>query len=399
MVTDCRGVLRSNIDDPKWRQSRRLLHAAIKVFGPGLSRIEHYAQQMSDEFVQTFKASNGKSVDPLETIRNATCGMISLLTFGQKLDKKSEVFQAIKTLTDNVNESFHVGKDGMQLDLWPWLRFFGNNSFRVLKTAANCMDNIWGWYNKEVVPVEDQEMDEALGKPFMKAIRDYNRSCPPEKQLSDADMRANAAQVLFAGVLTTSTSFYNQMLTLMHHPEVKDKMVKEIEDVIGNRSVSINDKPKLPYVTAVINEGMRCVPGGLFVIPHTAVCDSDVLGVKIYKGSPITINMHSLFYDPETYPEPEKFKPERFLDENGQLLPADHPVMRRFTPFGVGPRVCAGQLFAQYRLFLWTVTMYQRFDIVPDPAHPLPSFKVDELAFHGLTATPLPYRARFIAKD
>ena len=398
LITNNTGIMRYCVTDYRWRQSRKLLHSSIKVFGPGLSRIEHYAQLMSEEFIASFKAPEGQAIDPCEIIRDATTGMLILLVFGQKLDKKSEAFQAVKVMLDNVNSSFHVANDGLILDTWPCLRFFGNHTYKLLKEADTCINNYWRWYHKEVVPVEDIEKDDNMGKSYMKAFRDYNQTCPPDQRFPESELRANSAHVLFAGLLTTSTSFYHLILALMKHPDAKDKMVKEIDEVIGSRTVSINDKSKLPYVNAVINESIRCIPVGSFVLPHRSLDDSDILGIKIPKDTSVTGNFNSLFYNEEIYPEPEKFRPERFLDDNGHFLPPDHPIQKHFTPFGLGPRACVGKVFAQIRLFLWTVTLYQRFDIVPDPMHPLPSMLADDMTFIGVTNKTDPFKAKFIPK-
>jgi cytochrome P450 len=109
--------------------------------------------------------------------------------------------------------------------------------------------------------------------------------------------------------------------------------------------------------------------------------------------------MHHLLHDPEVFKDPESFCPERYLDAEGNLLPADDPVMRHTIPFGLGPRVCAGMLFAQYRLFLWVATLFQRFNIEPDPAHPLPGGGFDDCELQGVTVLPKDYVACFLPKE
>jgi cytochrome P450 len=260
IISGARGIIRYDLHDPKWRLSRRLFHSSIKAFGPGLSRIEHYAQQLSEEFVETFKNSKGKPVDPLNTIFEATLGMISLMIYGKKLVGSSSVFQAIKLMTVNLNKAQHVAKDGAVLDNVPWVRYIGNEAYQLIKTAGESVDKVWSWYINDIAPNQDAELDESLGKPFMKVIRDYNKNCAPEDRLEPIDIRANAAQVTFAGVLTTTTTIYVLILELLHHPEAKKKLAKEIDEVIGSRTVSLNDRARMPYTNAVINETLRYCP-------------------------------------------------------------------------------------------------------------------------------------------
>jgi cytochrome P450 len=260
------------------------------------------------------------------------------------------------------------------------------------------MDRVWRWYVDDIAPLEDAELDDKLGKPFMKVIRDHNRTCAPEDRLSERDMRANAAHVTFAGVLTTTMTLHALILQVLHHPEVKEKLRREIDEVVGNRTVSLNDRNNMPYTNAVINELQRLMPAAPIAVPRTNDEDAYIQGVRIPKGSLTVPNMYEVHYDKAIFGDPEAFRPERYLDAEGKLLPADDPVMRHSIPFGLGPRTCAGMLFAQYRIFLWTVTLYQRFDIVPDPAHPLPGATYDDCEIQGLSVMAKDYMARFLPR-
>ncbi|ELU08822.1 hypothetical protein CAPTEDRAFT_129227 [Capitella teleta] len=399
MVTKASGFLRMDMQDPHWRLSRRLLHSSIKAFGPGLSRIEHYAQQMSEEFIQSFKKCNSVAVDPLSTIFDTTLGMISLMIYGRKLDHDSEIFQSIKSLTNLTNESFHVGKDGMQLDRFPWMRFFGNHTYKILKIAQMHSIKVQKWYKNEIAPLEDEELDDSLGKPFMKVLRDYNSTCSPEERIPDKDVMGNGIQVTFAGVLSTATTLYHLILTLLHHPDKQKKMVQEIDEVIGSRLPKLDDRSRLPYVNAVLHEIMRYGSGSPLTLTHRSVVDTDILGTKIPKDSQIAANLYLVHYDKKVFGDPEVFRPERYLDENGESLQAEHEVWKHTIPFGMGPRICAGMMFAQFRLFLWVCILYQRFDIVADPNHPLPPCDIKNLDVNGISLMSKSYKAKFLSKE
>jgi len=74
------------------------------------------------------------------------------------------------------------------------------------------------------------------------------------------------------------------------------------------------------------------------------------------------VNVWQVQHDADVYIDPFKFNPDRFLDENGHLLPHDHPIRKSSMPFGAGRRVCPGEVFAKSRLFLLLTTMLQNFD-------------------------------------
>ena len=71
-------------------------------------------------------------------------------------------------------------------------------------------------------------------------------------------------------------------------------------------------------------------------------------------------HLHQVFSDPY------KFDPERFLDNTGQLVAADHPHRVHLMPFGAGARVCVGEVLASTRMFLILASIMQRFTLLPE---------------------------------
>ena len=86
---------------------------------------------------------------------------------------------------------------------------------------------------------------------------------------------------------------------------------------------------------------------------------------KLPANTTIITSLWTLHHDEDFWDEPFNFKPERFLDAQGELVPADHPNRKHLMPFGAGTRVCVGESLAMARLFLWMVNLVQRFEISP----------------------------------
>jgi cytochrome P450 len=80
---------------------------------------------------------------------------------------------------------------------------------------------------------------------------------------------------------------------------------------------------------------------------------------------PLSLSPCILHRDEAFWGDPDVFRPERFLDDAGKLLPADHPRRKRLMPFGAGSRVCVGEIFALRRLFIFLVSVAQAFDLGP----------------------------------
>uniref|UniRef100_A0A2K5KM37 unspecific monooxygenase n=1 Tax=Cercocebus atys TaxID=9531 RepID=A0A2K5KM37_CERAT len=95
-------------------------------------------------------------------------------------------------------------------------------------------------------------------------------------------------------------------------------------------------------------------------LPHEATRDTIFRGYIIPKGTVIVPTLDSVLYDNQEFPDPEKFKPEHFLDENGKFKYSDY-----FKPFSAGKRVCVGEGLARMELFLLLSAILQHFNLKP----------------------------------
>lgn len=76
-----------------------------------------------------------------------------------------------------------------------------------------------------------------------------------------------------------------------------------------------------------------------------------------------------MHFDPELFSDPDEFKPERFLDDDGKFVKSKHVI-----PFSIGPRFCVGEQLATMEVFLFIISIVQKFHVLPDPVGVLPSF-------------------------
>merc|ERR1719330_934694 len=153
------------------------------------------------------------------------------------------------------------------------------------------------------------------------------------------------------------------MGSLLYHvscnPEIQDKIFDEILDTIGSDEITHDNISKLDYLEACIMETLRTCPP---VIEHDRVCTNDcvVQGIPVKKGVKICMPNYPAHYDAEFFPEPEMFKPERFLKEN-----ADQIIPYTWRPFGSGNRVCIGQRFAMMEMKLFFAKFMAKFKLIP----------------------------------
>jgi cytochrome P450 len=140
---------------------------------------------------------------------------------------------------------------------------------------------------------------------------------------------------------------------------IQRKLQDELDKVVGkSRLPALNDRSELPYTQAVINELLRyssLVPFSLF---HKATKDVQLAGYTIPKDTMMIPNLYAAHFDKKTWKDPENFRPERFINDQGQYEKND-AVMA----FSYGKRACLGETLARDELFLFFTSIFQRFTV------------------------------------
>lgn len=124
----------------------------------------------------------------------------------------------------------------------------------------------------------------------------------------------------------------------------------------------------MPYTEAMIQEMLRfssLVPTGLV---HKTLTDFVLGEHKIPQDTWLIANLQGIHHDPEIWGDPEVFRPERFLNENNEVM--KHEAL---LPFSTGKRVCIGESLARDELFLFITCIFQTFTVEPDPDSPKPT--------------------------
>ncbi|NXA88140.1 CP3AD protein, partial [Melanocharis versteri] len=176
------------------------------------------------------------------------------------------------------------------------------------------------------------------------------------KALTDIEVLAQAFIFIFAGYEPTSNSLGYLAYELALHPDVQEKLLQEIDAVLPNKApLTYEALTKLEYLDMTVNETLRMYPlGGR--IERTCKKDVEINGVTIPKGVVVTIPPYVLHRNPEYWPNPDEFRPERFSKENKESL---DPYT--YLPFGAGPRNCIGMRFALLSLKVAVTSLLQHF--------------------------------------
>lgn len=167
-------------------------------------------------------------------------------------------------------------------------------------------------------------------------------------------------ELMAAGSETTaSTMSWFFLLTAMY-PDKQKKLRMAIRNSIGTNAPSLSQRSEIPYVEATILECLRIGNVVPLSVPHAVAEDVKFYGYTIPKGSTVLPNLVSAHLDPERFPEPTMFKPERFLShDETSVVNADSII-----PFSLGQRSCLGETIARSELFMYIVYFIQKYDIV-----------------------------------
>ena len=181
--------------------------------------------------------------------------------------------------------------------------------------------------------------------------------------MSDVQLRDEATTLFVAGHETTSNALTWTWYALSGHLEAEAKMHAELERVLGGRRPEAADLPRLPYTRAVLAESMRLYPP-VWGMGRRALADLTLAGYDIPRGSLVVVSPFITQRDARFFPDPELFRPERWLDEHA----VERPRFAYF-PFGGGARQCIGEQFAWMEGVLLLATLGQKWRLRLAPGH------------------------------
>ncbi len=182
------------------------------------------------------------------------------------------------------------------------------------------------------------------------------------QHLSRAEVLEQSATFLAAGHETTATAMAWFWHLLSHNLGARDRMLDEVDTVLQGRAPTYEDFDRLPWTKACFSEAMRIHPP-VYLSMRRATADDDLNGYQITKGTIVVVLTHRLHRNPDVWPEPERFDPNRFLGA------ATERPKAAYVPFGGGRRICIGTQFALLEATMLAAATSQRFVLHAVPGH------------------------------
>ncbi|KAI0639364.1 cytochrome P450 [Trametes polyzona] len=343
---------------PQWRQTRRAFHEHFHQGAVGA-----YQQSQLSGARDLLARLLARPDNFVHDLRYVLGGTILEVSYGIRPKKNDDEYIAIgERAVEGPAKALVLG--ALWVEFLPILRFvpswFPGASYQ--KKAA-----IW---REEATALKEE--------PYKKAIADYqcgtgtwslaSEVLHRDYQVGDSlsagteELAKNVAAVTYgAGADTSFSTLQTFFLAMALYPEVQRKAQAELEAVIGpDRLPEFADQKSLPYIHAIVKECLRWQNVFPLGLPHRLMEDDEYNGYLIPKGSIVLGNLWAISHDPQTYPEPDTFNPDRYF-KNGAvdpsvLDPADYV-------FGFGRRECPGRHFAVASIYITAASVLQVFNI------------------------------------
>ncbi|XP_077204296.1 cytochrome P450 2J2-like [Paroedura picta] len=372
------GIVLSN--GHTWKQQRKFGIATMRKLGLGKKGKENQIEEEAQQLVETFARAKGQPFDPTMAISNSICNMICAVVFGHRFPVEDREF--IKLMESIEYLSKFIGSLSYLLyELFPWImeRLPGPH-----KKAFAYIEDFHSFSRKEIenhkkcAVHEPQDFIDFYLFQMKKSKNDRNST------YNEDNLAQCIVDLFIAGTETTTLTLRWALLLMANHPDIQEKVHKEMEVVLGSSQIfHYQDGKKLPYMNAVIHEIQRFKYILLFGIPRQSSKDVNLCGFFIPKGAIIVSDLRSVLLDPKQWETPEEFNPNHFLDKDGNFVERE-----AFLPFGAGTRVCLGEQLARVEIFLFFANLLRAFTFQPPEG--VKELNTDPIV--GASVAPRPYK-------
>lgn len=363
------GLFTAYTDEPNWRLAHDLL---VPAFAKSAMRRYHDVMvEWTDELINVWDAAaaEGGTVDVSPWLTKLTLESIARAAFSHTF-RSFETEEVDPFVTTFVATMSHAATRSNTASL-PLVgrRLVRRRDRRALERHQYIEDLL-----RRIVREREAsgaEHDDLLGRMMHVPVDDSGTL------LEAQNVRHQILTLLVAGHETTSGALSFALYHLAREPEVLARVRAELDEVLGSDpgvSPTFEQVPKLRHLRRVVDETLRLWPTapGFARSPR----ETTVIGADGSAGVPggLTMTPHDsvlvfiplLHRDPQVWPDPERFDPDRFLPEHNRARPA-----HAYKPFGTGERACIGRQFALHEAVLVLAKLLHRYDLTPDPAYEL----------------------------
>ncbi|MFJ9967589.1 cytochrome P450 [Streptomyces avermitilis] len=204
--------------------------------------------------------------------------------------------------------------------------------------------------------------------------------------LSDEEIRDQVMTVMVAGTETSASALAWTFHYLAAHPYTQQQLHTEVDTVLCGRIPTVADLPKLDVTRRVFTEVLRLRPPG-WMTTRVTTTPTRLAGLTIPRGATVVVSPYVLHHDPSSFPDPERFDPDRWLPHSAQHVPRGAMI-----PFGAGTRKCIGDTLAMTEAALAIAHITSHWQLSSHPGHQVKAALRMTLGVGPLPMRPTPRR-------
>ncbi|KAF5327728.1 hypothetical protein D9619_004539 [Psilocybe cf. subviscida] len=334
----------------RWRRQRRLFQKMFKK-DMSLKYRSDQTRKVNDMLLALLDDPSGFR----DHIKAVTAATIMSITYNYDIKAKADPFvHLVDSAADVLAKAFLPG--AAIVNVFPILRFLPS----WLPGTGFKKDIVEGrelTSRMKEIPFRHAQDNIKAGTTLRSLVADGLKTCNTDAEVQD--LRDFAPMTYAAGAETTTAALETFFLVMATNPDVQKKAQQEIDACVGDdRLPTYDDWSSLPYIEAIVREVLRWRIVLPLSLPHCAREDDIYKGYFIPKGTMILANVWALTRDETRYKDSEAFRPDRFIDENGDLTEDEVDYV-----FGFGRRTCPGRHMARASIFLAAARILSTFDI------------------------------------
>jgi cytochrome P450 len=327
---------------PEWRSMRRMMQPSFH-YQRVASMTEHMLAVIKTRLDRWDEmAAGGEVIDTAQEMRSLTLRVVARALFALE---EGEVCDRFADAIDTVDH-----------ELGEWVRFpllplsvptAGHRRYFASRTIA-----------EEIIDyVIMQHLTDQVDRGDLLSMLIMTKDEETGARLTDEQLRDQVMIMLWAGHETSANVLTWAWYRLGLHPEIQQRVLREVDDELDGLPPTLADCSKLTYTRTVLDETMRMYPQG-WLGSRRALEEDEIGGFRIPAGTEIFFSAYHAHRHPDFWDDPEEFRPERFTAE--EVAKRDRSA---YIPFGSGPHLCIGNQFAMTEMLLVLASTMQRFRI------------------------------------
>ena len=329
-------------DGAAWEKHLELL---VPMFS--LQKIEQYCQIMiettEDHLQQWALLNEGDTISVFPEMIQLTAKIMCRILFGRQVTAE-QAAQVVDSFAD-----YRASMEQMDINSFIGLPSWVPGSKTSKNKTTNAAKAVHDLFDTLIVEAEESGESTSLVAQFVE-LRNNGI-------LSGEQMRNELAMLFMAGHESTASTLSWALYLISQCPEVEDDLHAEVDAILGERSATFGDVGDLIYTRAILDETMRLYPSFPMLL-REAIADDVIRKREVPAGSIMIIVPWLLHRHQQYWEYPDHFIPERFLEEDPELMPDPFA----YIPFSAGPRACLGKYFgiAQTTLCLAIISQFFR---------------------------------------